>query len=260
MRFFNTEGPMRPAKHYAIEPLSRVDVDELLELVRQERYFVLHAPRQTGKTSALIALRDLLNSGAVGDYRCVSVEVAQVARDDVTRGVRAVLSSVAGSARLLGDGFPRQAWRDIFDESGPENALRDLLIEWCLENPKPLVLLIDEIDSLVGDTLLSVLRQLRAGYERRPEGFPASIVLCGVRDIRDYRIRSSSGEVIAGGSPFNVAAESLRLWRRIRPRASPTPSTRRWCRGSWAMCCRTASTCSRHGTCTTTAGWTWPSC
>ena len=73
------------------------------------------------------------------------------------------------------------------------------------------MLLIDEIDSLVGDTLLSVLRQLRAGYDRRPEGFPQSVVLCGVRNIRDYRIRSSSGEVITGGSPFNIAAKSLRL-------------------------------------------------
>ena len=94
---------------------------------------------------------------------------------------------------------------------GPENALKGLLTRWCLANPTPLVLLVDEIDSLVGDTLLSVLRQLRAGYQQRPRGFPHSVVLCGVRDIRDYRIRSSTGEVVAGGSPFNVAAKSLRL-------------------------------------------------
>ena len=73
------------------------------------------------------------------------------------------------------------------------------------------MLLIDEIDSLLGDTLLSVLRQLRAGYEQRPEGFPQSVVLCGVRDIRDYRMESSTGAPIAGGSPFNIAAKSLRL-------------------------------------------------
>ena len=70
MRFFNTEGPVRPDKHYAIQPLDRVNVDEFLTLIRAERYFVLHAPRQTGRTSALIALRDLLNSGAAGDFRC----------------------------------------------------------------------------------------------------------------------------------------------------------------------------------------------
>ena len=94
---------------------------------------------------------------------------------------------------------------------GPDDALKRLLARWRRACPTPLVLLVDEIDSLVGDTLLSVLRQLRAGYQRRPEGFPQSVAPCGVRDIRDYRIRSSTGEVIAGGSPFNVAAKSLRL-------------------------------------------------
>ena len=213
MRFFNTEGPMRPARHYAIDPLSRIDVDELLDYIRRERYFILHAPRQTGKTSALIALRDRLNSRVEGDYRCVNVNVesAQVARDDVGRGVRAILSSLASCARLLGDDYLDDVWPGVLEKVGPEDALKESLTQWCLANPTPLVLLVDEIDSLVGDTLLSVLRQLRAGYERRPEGSPASIVLCGVRDIRDYRIRSSTGEVIAGGSPFNVAAKSLRL-------------------------------------------------
>ena len=213
MRFFNTEGPVRPDDHYAIPPLDRVDVDELLALIRARRYFVLHAPRQTGKTSALIALRDLLNSGAAGDFRCVdvNVEVAQVARDDVARGVRAILGSLADSAMLLGDDYPAGVWLDVLADMGPENALKGLLTRWCAANPTPLVLLVDEIDTLVGDTLLSVLRQLRAGYPQRPGGFPQSVVLCGVRDIRDYRIRSSAGEVIAGGSPFNVAAKSLRM-------------------------------------------------
>ena len=213
MRFFNTEGPVRPDDHYAIRPLDRMDVDELLALIRAKRYFVLHAPRQTGKTSALIALRDLLNSGKGGNFRCVNVNVepAQVARDDVARGIRAVLSNLAESALLLGDDYPDGVWPDVLAKAGPENALKVLLARWCVANPTPLVLLVDEIDSLVGDTLLSVLRQLRAGYEQRPEGFPQSVVLCGVRDIRDYRIRSSAGEVIAGGSPFNVAAKSLRM-------------------------------------------------
>ena len=66
------------------------------------------------------------------------------------------------------------------------------------------MLLIDEIDTLQGDPLLSVLQQLRAGYPMRHRGFPQSVVLCGLRDVRDYRIRSTS-------SPFNIVAESLRL-------------------------------------------------
>ena len=213
MRFFNTEGPMRPDDHYTIPPLDRVDVDELLGLIRTERYFVLYAPRQTGKTSALIALRDLLNSGEAGSFRCVdvNVEVGQVARDDTARGVRAILGSLAENAQELGDDYPGGVWQDVLAKVGPDSALNVLLARWCRADPTPLVLLMDEIDSLVGDTLLSVLRQLRAGYQQRPEAFPQSVVLCGVRDIRDYRIRSSAGEAIAGGSPFNIAAKSIRM-------------------------------------------------
>ena len=48
-----------------------------------------------------------------------------------------------------------------------------------MADSRPLVLLIDEIDALVGDTLLAVLRQLRTGYVDRPARFPHSIVLCG---------------------------------------------------------------------------------
>ena len=213
MRFFSTAGPVRPDDHYAIPPLDRVDVDELLGLIRAKQYFVLHAPRQTGKTSALIALRDLLNRGEAGSFRCVdvNVEVGQVARDDTARGIRSILGSLAENAQELGDDYPEEVWPGILAKVGPDSALNVLLARWCRAAPTPLVLLVDEIDSLVGDTLLSVLRQLRAGYQRRPGGFPQSIVLCGVRDIRDYRIRSSTGEVIAGGSPFNVAAKSLRM-------------------------------------------------
>ena len=59
-RFFNTAGPQKPADNYTIDPLKRFDLDEILMLIRQKRYFVLHAPRQTGKTSCMLALRDYL--------------------------------------------------------------------------------------------------------------------------------------------------------------------------------------------------------
>jgi hypothetical protein len=77
---------------------------------------------------------------------------------------------------------------------------------------KPLIVLMDEIDSLVGDTLISVLRQLRSGYINRPKAFPQSVILCGLRDVRDYRIHSDKDKaIITGGSAFNIKAESLRL-------------------------------------------------
>ena len=213
MRFFNTEGPIRAGRHYHIPPLDRVDLDELLGLVRDERYFVLHAPRQTGKTSALLALRDLLNAG--DDYRCVyaNVEAGQAMGEDVAEGMRAVLSELALEASVtLGDETLEGIWPGALERAGPGQALRQALLRWSMADPKPLVLLIDEIDALVGDTLLSVLRQLRAGYPGRPARFPQSVVLCGVRDVRDYRIHSTAqNALVLGGSAFNVKSDSLRL-------------------------------------------------
>ena len=212
MRFFNTTGPVVAADHYCIPPLARLDLDELLRLVRDKRYFVLHAPRQTGKTSALLALRDRLNADG---YRCVyvNVEAAQTAREDVGQAMRVVLGRLASGARMtLGDEFLEGVYRDLAAKYVPHEVLLEALARWAEADPKPLVLLIDEIDMLIGDSLLSVLRQLRTGYHQRPHGFPQSVVLCGVRDVRDYRIHSGSANaVIAGGSAFNVKAESLRL-------------------------------------------------
>jgi hypothetical protein len=86
------------------------------------------------------------------------------------------------------------------------------LSRFCQSSDLPVVLVLDEIDALVGETLISVLRQIRSGYPQRPGQFPSSIVLCGVRDVRDYRIHSGSGkEIITGGSAFNIKAESLRM-------------------------------------------------
>jgi hypothetical protein len=82
---------------------------------------------------------------------------------------------------------------------------------WASNSEKPIVLMIDEIDALVGDTLVSVLRQLREGYDSRPNFFPQSVILCGVRDVRDYRIQTSNQEIVTGGSTFNVRAKSLRI-------------------------------------------------
>ena len=213
MRKFNTEGPVVAADHYRIPPLERIDLGRVLDLIRDKRYFVLHAPRQTGKTSALLALRDLLNGGSEGGFRCVyvNVEAAQAAREDVGRAMQVIVGALASRARRLGDRFLYEAWPGIFATFG-DGALGEALARWAEADPKPLVVLIDEIDALIGDTLIAVLRQLRAGYDQRPDGFPQSVALCGVRDVHDYRIRSSAeNAVVAGGSAFNVRAESLRL-------------------------------------------------
>ena len=208
MRYFNTDGPVGADEHYLISPLERVDLEEILTLVRRRKYFVLHAPRQTGKTTTLLALRDLLNSGSVGDYRCVyaSLEAGRTAGEDVERAMRSVLGALAaGERRTLGDGLLTDVWREALEMAGPDRALNEALGRWAAADPRPLVLLLDEVDTLTGDPLLSLLSQLRSGYPDRPEEFPQSVVLCGLRDVKDYRAKG------AKGSPFNIKAASLRL-------------------------------------------------
>lgn len=73
MRFFNTAGPVNPEDYYCLPPLERFDLDDVLRLIRQKKYLVLHAPRQTGKTSSLMALMKYLN--AQGQYRCLYINV-----------------------------------------------------------------------------------------------------------------------------------------------------------------------------------------
>ena len=210
-RFFNTAGPNRPEEQYTIDPLSRFDLDDVLMLIRQKKYFVLHAPRQTGKTSCMLALRDLLNRQ--GDYLAVyaNVEGGQASRNDVQSVVKSTVDTIAEQARSVISSEIVQQVRDSVQDIGKDAMLATFLKRLCEAIPKPLVLFIDEIDALVGDSLVSILRQVRSGYIDRPGAFPNSIVLCGVRDVRDYRIVLSNQDIITGGSAFNIKAESLRL-------------------------------------------------
>ena len=189
MCFFNTEGPVRPDKHYAIPPLDRVDIDEFLDLIRAERYFVLHAPRQTGKTSALIALRDLLNSGAAGNFRCVDVNV-EVGRSGGARRHRArpprhsgqLGRECAGAGRQLP---PGSLAGHPCEGVGPDDALKRLLARWCCWWTRS--------TRWWATPCSRCCASFAPAYPRRTGGFPQSVVLCGVCDIRDYRIRSSTG-------------------------------------------------------------------
>jgi len=130
MRFFNTAGPVNCERHYCLSPLERINLPEVLSLISQEKYFVLHAPRQTGKTSALLALRDYLN--AEGRYRClyVNFEVAQGYRERVNEGMTALLQEISGQARLAWrDDTADAIVRDLIHLGAP--SLSEFLNRWC---------------------------------------------------------------------------------------------------------------------------------
>jgi len=208
MKYFNTAGPVNRPEQYKLDPINRWNMPEILSLINQEKYFILHAPRQTGKTSSLLALQEYLNNEGKYFALYCNFEAGQAGRGSVDEVIGAAIAEI--SNRISDKELSKIIFSTITQYKGIA-ALNSALTRLSENSAKPVVLLIDEIDALVGDSLISVLRQIRAGYDKRPAQFPSSIVLCGVRDIKDYRIQTSGMDIITGGSAFNIKAESLRL-------------------------------------------------
>ncbi len=206
-RHFNTAGPCNPADHYMVPPEPRLP--EAREIIEQKGYFVLHAPRQTGKTTTLRALAKTLT--AEGRYAALHVtcEAASVAGDRYDAAMRALLYALKAAAHR---DLPAELQPPPFPDAPAEQQLAAALGAWAEACPRPLVIFFDEIDALVGDSIINVLRQLRAGYPDRPEHFPWSVVLCGLRDVRDYKLAAGGNPPrIGSSSPFNVKVEASRL-------------------------------------------------
>jgi hypothetical protein len=207
-KFFNTAGPCKSGIHYFIDRSN--SFGHLVDLVHNQKYFIHHAPRQTGKTTLLIDFCKRLNEKGqfLGLY--VNIEAAQTCRQDVLQANRVVIEAIQNRQLLT---FGEQGIFEVGFEGGYSfHSLQTYLSRWALKSSKPIVLILDEIDSLVGDSLVNILRQIRAGYDARPEAFPQSIILNGVRDLRDYRIYSKAEDTwLTGGSCFNIKSESVRL-------------------------------------------------
>src|SRR5215468_2803797 len=186
-RWFNTAGPCEPGRHYMLPPLRRLP--DVRALVDQAGYFVVHAPRQVGKTTGLITLARELT--AEGRYAAVLVSMllgaARPVRtlEDRSELIAAMLGTWRRTAELR---LPPELQPPPWPEAPPDERVGAALAAWAKTCPRPLVVFLDEFDALRDDLLLSVMRQLQEGYRDRPERFPWSVALVGLRDVRDYRI------------------------------------------------------------------------
>ncbi len=212
-RFFNTAGPCRPDKHYMLPAEERLP--DVGRLVGREQYFVVHAPRQTGKTTAFRALARRLT--AEGRYTALltSCETGQSLEPDLEGSIDAVLETLQQNAE---QDLPAKLRPPAVDSSlSPRTRLRDLLVRWARQSPRPLAIFFDEFDALFDEALISVLRQLRSGYDHRPRGFPRSVALIGLRDVRDYLIVAKDEDSdspirrVGSSSPFNIKVRSYVL-------------------------------------------------
>jgi type II secretory pathway predicted ATPase ExeA len=206
MRWFNNAGPCKPDIHYMLPTGDRLP--NLVRLMQQQNYFIIHAARQTGKTTAMLNLAKTLTDSGQYTAVMVSVEVGSVFPHDIERSEQAILGSwqSAIAVRLPAELRPAE-W--IEENSG--RRIQANLQHWSSQSQRPIILFIDEIDSLQDEVLVSVLRQLRDGFPNRPQAFPQSIGLVGMRDIRDYKVASGGSDRLNTSSPFNVKAKSLTL-------------------------------------------------
>ncbi|MBW7876780.1 MAG: AAA family ATPase, partial [Candidatus Cloacimonetes bacterium] len=152
-KFFNTAGACQPRLHYTVwRPLG---AEPILELIEQEKYFTHHAPRQSGKTTLLREICHRLNQEGKYLALYITVESAQAARHDVLAANNIFLANLDDYVidLKLTDVLPPASG---FNNSpaGVQMCLR----EWARTSSLPLILMIDEIDSMAGESLLALLR------------------------------------------------------------------------------------------------------
>ena len=202
-RWFNTAGPCQPDIHYMLSSVARLPSVE--RLIGQRGYFVIHAPRQTGKTTAMLTLAQRLTSEGQYAALMVSAEVGAAYSQSPEKAETAILRAWFDAATFW---LPSELHPP--DWSGCSSIGQAIKL-WAESCSRPVVLFIDEIDALQDEALISVLRQLRDGFPRRPNGFPQSLALVGLRDVRDYKMASGGSGRLGTASPFNIKVESLTL-------------------------------------------------
>ncbi len=205
-RWFNIAGPCQDDIHYMLSPTARLP--NLEELIQQRSYFVVHAPWQTGKTTTMLALAKQLTESGRYAAVMVSVEVGSAFNHNIGAAELAILGTWRDR---IADQLPKDLQPPVWSKEEPGRRIRGNLRAWAQASSRPLVIFIDEIDSLEDEALISVLKQLRNGYSDRPNNFPLSVGLIGLRDVRDYKVVCGSSERSNTANPFNIKVSALTL-------------------------------------------------
>jgi len=183
-----------------IPPLERVP--NVLERIRDEVYLAISGPRQSGKTSLLTAIVDSIQTEGWAHAVLVTCESAG-ALQGVEEVGEAEQRLIEAWHLRLAQSAPGVAWpaAERFSGLAPGGRVGAALSEWAAASDKPLVLVIDEIDTLARLPFFNVIAQIRGGYPNRGKFFPHSILLAGLRSLRDHDI-ALGGD--GRGSPFNI--------------------------------------------------------
>lgn len=212
-RYFNTEGLCNPKIHYMVR------LDERLEKIRRryiERgsYFVINRGRQYGKTTMLRALAEYLRP----DYIVLSMDFQEIGsaefRDEAVFS-RAFAEILIKAYRYNTDaGDVEEYVRPLTDllDTGKNMVLRELfdqISRVCERSPKPIVMMIDEVDSASNHQVFLDFLAILRGYYLRREEQPTfqSVILAGVYDIKNLKMKIRPESEHKYNSPWNIAAD-----------------------------------------------------
>ena len=213
MKGFNTTAVCIPLKHYMVDLSERVR--EIKKLVDAGKYFTINRTRQYGKTTTLYALKNDL----AGEYDVINLDFQGIG----DAGFRTEQSFVRAFCRLLKrkrlvyERLPegtKDSVEEILSRKDNLAELDELFIvigDWCNTSEKPVVLIIDEVDSATNNrAFLDFLAQLRDGYiARDTDGIAAfhSVILAGVTDVKHLKSRIRDDDEYKVNSPWNIVAD-----------------------------------------------------
>jgi len=150
VRFFNTTGPCRPWDHYMLPPADRLVGAQLDRYIRDNLYWVLHAPRQTGKTTFLQEWAREINAGGEAVACYVSIEACQGITDmaEAMKTIHKAVCAFAKRAELPIPELPLNESSMLIDST---------MHKWAeLVFPKPLIVLFDEADVLERESFKNI--------------------------------------------------------------------------------------------------------
>lgn len=208
-RRFNIAGTCIPEKHYMADITDKIE--EMICLIEQDDYFTIHRARQYGKTTALLMLwRRLKEQYIVINLSFEGMGSEAFRTEDAF--VRRFCIRAADSLRLSRyEERLEHIWR-TFSEEENLDTLKKRISVFCREAGKEVLLFIDEVDkSSDNQMFLNFLGMLRELYLERAMGADTfkSVILAGVYDVKNLKIKLRPDEERKYNSPWNIAVDFL---------------------------------------------------
>lgn len=214
-KVFNVTADCKPNLHYMVKLDTRLAA--IRKMVDDGAYFTINRARQYGKTTILRALSRYLQS----DYYVVAMDFQTFGAGEFVDENVFSLSFARSFLRMLKKNANVDLMKFHHEINNLSEAIKyqsdnfrlQMLFEYlgdiCAASDKPIVLLIDEVDSATNNQVfLDFLAQLRAYYiDRDVQPTFQSVILAGVHDVKNLRRKLRPDEAHKVNSPWNIAAD-----------------------------------------------------